>query len=184
MILHFLLMIFATVSLSACGMSWFVEPKANPVIEDSVEGIAATLATTAERRVVLLPLKGMNVGKFCAEPSPDAAEALASSFKAAIDASASVQGQGEGALKAEIARTLLTTVGALTKRSQGLQFYRDGVFALCQSRLNDFIDNKEFVNQLLSLRSQAVDLMKAEMAQTNWNSIPAITITTPKQSSN
>ena len=44
--------------LSGCGLSAFVEPKANPVIEDKVGGLVGTLATTAERRIVLVPIAG------------------------------------------------------------------------------------------------------------------------------
>ena len=47
------------VSLAACGLSWIAEPKTNPVIEDRVGHPLfgqpmGTLATTAERRIVLV----------------------------------------------------------------------------------------------------------------------------------
>ena len=145
-LVYTLLALTLSASISGCGASIFTEPKANPVIEDRLgspfakEEVLGTLATTAERRLVLTPLQGEHYGKFCAEPSPDAAEALVATFKAAVDGNVTTANSVQGALKAELARSLATSIAALTKRSQGLQFFRDGVFALCQSRMNGFID--------------------------------------------
>jgi len=134
----------------ACGTAGFTEPKTNPVIEDSIKvssnGILGTLATTAERRLVLVPLQGPHVGKFCAE------------------------------LKTELARSLVTSAGALTKRSQGLQVFRDGVFALCQARMNGFLTDPEFVEQTWRLRQETIKLIEIEIRHPNWNATPEITI--------
>lgn len=170
----------ASLMLVGCGVAAFTEPKTNPVIEDRVSGAVATLATTAERRIVMIPLIGENKGKFCAEPSPDAVESLAASFKGALEIGAKVENQGEGKLKGEIARAISTSVAALTKRTQGLQLYRDGVFALCQSRMNGFMSNKEYRIALRFLRDAAVKLIDKEISAANWNAAPTVVIQAPE----
>lgn len=164
----------------ACGAAGLTEPKTNPVIEDSIKtsngAVLGTLATTAERRLVLVPLAGKHVGKFCAEPSPDAAESLVASFKASLEASGKAENSAEAKLKSEFARSLATSAGSLTKRSQGLQMFRDGVFALCQARMNEFLTDAEFVEQTWRLRQEAGKLIDAEIRQPNWNAVPTITI--------
>ena len=65
-------------NVSGCGLSIVAEPKTNPVLEDRVGRARrqpiATLATTAERRVVLVDIRegSAGFGRFCAEPPPDA----------------------------------------------------------------------------------------------------------------
>lgn len=177
-----IILISSAATLNGCGLSTFTEPKSNPVIEDKIDNAAGTLATTAERRIVLLPLTRKNKGKFCAEPSPDAIESLAASFKGALDANVSVPGKGQGAVKAEIARAIATSVGALTKRTQGLQLYRDGVFALCQSRMNDFMSDEEYGTALRHLRDAAEKLIEIEIRGSNWNAAPSITVQSPAPS--
>ena len=82
---------FICVSLSACGLNWIAEPKTNPVIEDRI-GIhgqqpVGTLATTTERRIVLVKIapKDPKLGRSCAEPPPDAAENIANSLVLAVE---------------------------------------------------------------------------------------------------
>ena len=81
-----------------------------------------------------------------------------------------------------MAKGLITSVASLTKRSQGLQWFRDGVFALCQSRMNGFIDNAEFTKQLYKLRDISKELMLKEMENPNWNAAPTVTIAAPAPS--
>ncbi len=61
----FLLLPFIAALLSGCGLSWLVDPATNPVIQDNI-GEVGTLATTAERRIVLVSIGGVSKGKFCA----------------------------------------------------------------------------------------------------------------------
>ena len=174
--------------LTGCGVSWFTEPKTNPVIEDRVgtplygEGeLIGTLATTAERRIVLTSLKGANAGKFCAEPSPDTAESLLASFKASIDASATAKSSAQASLKGEFARSLATSFGALTRRTQGLQFYRDGAYALCQARMNGYIAPEEFVAQFNDLRQQSFRLISQEVGTANWGTAATVIVQAPNE---
>lgn len=177
--------LFAATSLSACGL--VTGPKANPVIKNTTNtdaNFTQTLGTTAERRLVLIKNIGTdektrlreeqrrdlansndkddNVAfisdGFCAEPSPDSLEALASNFNANVSQTKPASSQS-----LQLQQALTTSAALATKRSQGLQFYRDTVFGLCQARLNGFISNKDFVDQLAHTRKVAAELMIAEM---------------------
>ena len=179
-------MIAILFALSGCGTSAFTEPATNPVIEDRLGSaiygqgeILGTLATTADRRIVVTPLIDNQEGKFCAEPSPDTAQSLAASFGANLDLSATAANSAETKVKGEFARSLLTSVGALTRRSQGLQFFRDGMFSLCQFRMNGYIDNQTFVTEVIALRSQAQSLISEEVATDNWGKLPPLVIAAP-----
>jgi len=159
-------------SLSACGLSWVAEPKTNPVLEDRIglwgKQPVGTLATTAERRVVLVRIAEDDTktfGKFCAEPPPDAAENIANKMAAAIEAAAKVP-EGEASAKMEYAKQLATNVQNLFHRSQGLQFYRDGMFNLCQSYLNNIIDERQFIEKAYTLQSMSYNLIHYELEQT------------------
>jgi len=207
--------------LSACGFSPFVEPKANPVIEDR-SGAFSTLATTGERRIAFVRTKSLvsspldatqsaravtelanrdkliNVatvpgsngheffagrlvgrfggkeGEFCAEPSPDAIESIATAFGAAFEASKTLPTNEALAVQAGISKTLSTASGALFRRTQGIQLYRDGAFFLCQAVMNGYIDAAEYQEALFKLRGDAVGLVEAEFETSTWNSDPKV----------
>jgi len=172
--------IAAGLSLSGCGMTMFTEPATNPVVEDRVGDIARTLATKAERRLVLFPTVGENRGKFCAEPSPDATESLTASFAAALTIHAKTM-QNDISGGGNIARSLATAVGQLPPRTQGLQLYRNGVYALCQSRINDFITADEYAIALHKLRDASERLIAQEIKLPNWNANLGVEVVAPAQ---
>lgn len=133
-----ILALSVAVMMSGCGLPYFTEPKANPTIEQNFgEGYSA-LVTTAERRIVISSdAEKTGVPQMvCAEPSPDAIESIAASFGAEADVKISDPTGAEQSAKAAFARGVATSAGALTRRSQGVQFFRDGVFALCQGAMN------------------------------------------------
>lgn len=144
--------------LAAC--SAFTPPKEKPVIEDHVGDRIGTLATTAERRMVLVDLKKDH---FCAEPSPDVAEAINSSIRAAAEASAKATSGNEAKISGEIAKTLATSINTLFVRTQGIQLFRDGSFALCQARMNGDIKDNAYATRFDALLEKAVELIKAEL---------------------
>lgn len=173
-------------TLSGCGLNMFTEPKTNPEIEDRIGSplspsgeLIGTLSTTAERRIVVAPLVPAKAGLFCAEPSPDAAESLAAIFKASAEVEATGANSVSQSAKGALARTLITSVGALTRRSQGLQFFRDGVFALCQFRMNGFISTQEFERQYYELRDASAALIQAEVSKANWNAPATLLVLAP-----
>ena len=111
----------------------------------------------------------------CAEPAADVAEALAASLSASASASRSESEQ----VKAELERQLATSIGALIKRSQGLQFFRDGVFALCQGAMNGFGDEKAIQHEFGELRKTAERLIMKEIQTPGWHKPVSITINAP-----
>jgi len=132
--------------------------------------IASTLATTADRRIVLVRTRATaggvgKAGHFCAEPPPDAAENIASKVAAALEASVKTL-KAEGEAKLDLARQLATTVQALFHRTQGLQLYRDGSYNLCQALLNDTITKDKYVAELEELRKTARSLIEHELTLT------------------
>lgn len=156
------------VSLSACGLSWIAEPKTNPVIEDRV-GLPGrqpigTLATTAERRIVLVRIaeNDPKFGQFCAEPPPDAAENIANKLALAVEATVKTP-EAEGSGRLEFAKQLVTSIQSLFHRSQGLQFYRDGMYGLCQSYLNGVLSQPDFVTRADKLLEKSSELILKEL---------------------
>lgn len=155
-----IILVFMIMFLSGCGVSWFVNPKQQPVIEDKVGDAGkgykvGTLATTPERRVVIVDLDD---GKFCAEPPADAGENLASSFAAALEGT-----DGSIELKAELAKAFASSVKQLFQRSQGVQLYRDGMYSLCQAYLNGAILDDEFNKKQEELLKQSAYLIEKEI---------------------
>ena len=148
--------------LTGCGTSLF-NPR-SPVIEDKVGGLPVfggkigTLATAADYRVVYVKLD--DKAKLCAEASPDAGAQFASTFAAVLSAQAS----GTPApLSVEAKTGFAVAMKQLFKRSQGIQLYRDGAFALCNLYLNGGITEPQYLSELQELRKSSVDLIKQEI---------------------
>lgn len=155
---HWLMIALMTSSISACSI--FTPPKEKPVIEDSVGTRIGTLATTAERRVVLVDLEH---GKYCSEAPPDVAESINSSIRAAVEAGMTNPSANDIKVKGEVARQLATSVNTLFSRTQGVQLFRDGSFALCQARMNGYMKDEAFVTRYDNLLNQVIELIKQEL---------------------
>lgn len=161
------------------GCSTFTPPKSRPIIEDKVgkwgnEKIG-TLATTPERRVIIVHLDS---GKFCAEPSPDTADNIASTLSAALE------GNKPEVLsaKAQIASSFASNSKQLFLRSQGVQLYRDGMYNLCQAFVNGAIDPVEYKNYQKELLATVKELIKIEIPElyrTKQDTTSAPTLLTP-----
>lgn len=145
-------------TLSGCSI--FTEPKLRPVIEDKVgkwgDEKAGTLATTPERRIVLVKLA---TGQFCAEPSPDAAENIATNFAASAAATTPEGIQAQIA----IAKAFASNSKQLFARTQGVQMYRDGMYGLCQALLNGGIDKDQFLPAMMALLDASSKLVDKEL---------------------
>ena len=168
--------VFAVVSLAGC--TWLTAPKEQPVQQDYAGSFFGDKRTnvfsmTPERRTVIvvldhrLPAKPTDQveARFWAEPAPDAAENLASTFKAAFEASIKPPaGQGpEATVAAAAARGFASQISQLFKRSQGIQLFRDGVYTLCQAYLNGIIDDKYYQQQFVMLLNGSIQLALAEL---------------------
>lgn len=155
----------AAAILLVTGCSTFTSPKEQPVIEDKIGGNIGTLAVTAERRVIIFgrdksdPTK---IQQICAEPSPDVAESLVSSLKAVAEASIK-KGDAETNAGLEISKSLATAISMVFTRSQGVQFFRDNMYALCQAHLNGSISTSQFTDEFKRVRELSAELIKQEI---------------------
>lgn len=146
------------------GCSAFTPPKLKPVIEDRIsehdEKTVGVLATTPERRIVLVKMPEQ---LFCAEPSPDAADNVSHAISAALEASTT--GKLSEA-QIGVAQKVATSVRQLFQRSQGIQLYRDGNFMLCNSYLNGVIkDEAKYLAQQDKILQAAKELILAEITE-------------------
>lgn len=82
----------------------------------------------------------------CAEPAPDAMATLAAEFGTSI-----AENDKENSLNLMIESFSNTDVVQLFKRSQGLQALRDGMFRLCEARMNDSITQEFYEEQMIDL---------------------------------
>jgi hypothetical protein len=128
------------VSFSGCGTTTFGDPSTNPVIEDAVgrwfQETVGTLAVKADRRIIVVRLD--KEARFCAEPPPDVAENLTKELAVVMEAQAKAPQSGIGGSgKLDLKDNLTTKIQELVKRTQGVDIYRTGMYALCQHFLNE-----------------------------------------------
>jgi hypothetical protein len=150
--------------LPACGLTQFADRATNPIIQeysfgsgqDGTMKVASVIATSAGRRVVI----ATSDGKFCAEPPPDVAESYANAI--ALAAAAKVQ-NAPVEVSASFGRDFATRVAPLMYRTQGLQFYRDGNFRLCNDFANGTIDGAQYKELHSKLIDAAAEMIKQEI---------------------
>lgn len=144
----------------------------NPLIEESVylEGIATgrdkvgVLAATAQRRMVIFTGSRSTNGEmvdlqFCAEPSPDAVDSLSREFSASLKILLKSKDLAEAAAAGKFYRE----AQLMMERSQGLQLFRDGNFALCQMFINGKISENDYVTQYAATLKAAKELILHEV---------------------
>ena len=170
------MLVYGLIWVGATGCS---APREDPMTELHVPGLftrhtaeIGVISTGASYRVITFrvkPEKGTDqpAGAFCAEPPPDAAEAIASRLAATLEAKAPVQGSGGQSTAVEGAgsfdRAFTTAVFALTRRSQGLQFARDQTTAACQDYLNGRIGKSEYLQLRRDIIASSMPLIRAEI---------------------
>jgi hypothetical protein len=151
----------------------FTPPNERPVQQDYVGSYlgkrpASVFSITPERRVVIVHLNldknAKKFSMFCAEPSPDIAENIASSFRAIAEASTKWKEDKSASAAVEFSKSLGTTAVTLFNRTQGVQLFRDGLFNLCQAYINGLMKNDEDYWQKYSeLLKSASDLIAKEI---------------------
>lgn len=114
------------------------------------------VATAADYRMVYVKIS--DDAALCAEAPPDAAAQFASTFAAALKTT-----QPQVPLSADAQVGLAVAMKQLFKRSQGVQFYRDGAFFLCNMYLNGAINKQQYFTELQSLRVTASNLISTEI---------------------
>ena len=132
------------------------------------------LATAADYRVVYVQIKPGS--PICPEPSPDVAGQFASSLAAALKADPI-----KTPMSAQLQSQMAVSMKQLFRRTQGVQFLRDGLSDLCIDRFNGFISPQEYAQQKRELREKAYELIKAELPflnSTTYDSVPSPTVPT------
>ena len=185
------------VASSGCGVSLFVKPEEQAVVDEQIfpdwlslfgEQDVRAASTKLERRIVVFnrtwdkSTKKWDL-KICAEPPAEAMQALNSLSK--LEATLE-QKKGENlsdSLGGKGDFGLTTAVQAAFRRTQGLQFYRDGAYQWCQAYMNGFITAPEFVAKLGALEKDAKELIKKEISQPGFyvGTLPQIQIEQLKQ---
>lgn len=134
-----------------------IEDKTGVENPSQTDGRIGTFALVAERRMVLVKFSD---GRFCAEPPPDAVDNLSASLSAALSADTKSVGASASA-----AAAVASYAKQLFYRSQGLQLYRDGLFALCAQQLNGAITAGEMKTLMGDLLKTSADLIKTEIPE-------------------
>lgn len=159
------------------GCAWFTSPMEQPIIEDhSHDRKVTTFSTIASRRMVVLTQVENGQLIVCAEPSPDVSDNLASSLAIAASGSGPLTSNKE--ITTSISNSLTTSAQHLFKRTQGMQFYRDGMYNLCQARMSGIIDNVGYLTAASELQKNAIEMIKMEIpnllqSSSGENSVPS-----------
>lgn len=174
--------LLAGLALQGCGWGLFTSRESDPMIEDYIQtGMTRTselavLSGTASRRAIVMRLKDSPSGKagvVClVAPPPDVGEAFARLYSLEAGKQASHEatfGEGFGAkgqtgLNAAAVSAVSTSITPLLHRSQGIQFYRDGLYALCQDLMNNAITAQDYSLRHHELMMTAKELVLAELS--------------------
>jgi hypothetical protein len=128
-----------------------------------------TLSTTADRRTIITRLTSKTgEGLFCAEPPPDAAENIAAQLATAVEVAVKQPASGlDAGLAGSLAAGMATSIQSLFIRSQGLQLYRDAMYTLCQSHLNQALTPEQFRERAAAILEVSSNLIRYELEKTN-----------------
>jgi hypothetical protein len=116
----------------------------------------ATISLDASRRNVIVRLTEDRMGQFCAEAPPDTASAIESLIDANVRARAEAgerKAEGEAGLK----DVYKSNVVVVAKRTELLDIYRTGTYALCQYYINGAIDGNALRQSFDSLTRSVVE---------------------------
>lgn len=128
-------------------------------------GVGEAIAVTAKRRIVIVMVKPKDGerGRYCAEPPPDVSPELLEQIKAMVDADAKLGQEQPGKGKAEGPKTYLEIAQRLVRRTQGVQWFRDGLYSLCQLYVNDAIKEADVKHAFEELVKTSSELIKIEL---------------------
>lgn len=115
-----------------------------------------TIATAANRRLSLVKLNrngSYKDAQFCSEPPPDVASEITSKFTAALAIKLK-----ETTATAKVIDNYLAKVVKLAARSERVEIYRSGLFALCQYGLNHKLTPNDIKTMFEHLTSEIVKI--------------------------
>ncbi len=153
---HIICVVSIGAVVSGCGSRHFSSRPTNPLIEDRVRmgpsggQKMSVLTSRADRRTILV----FDKEEICAEPSPDVAEAVYSQTVAEL---------ATKTVNVAAGSTLQTALMQLSRRSQGLDFYRTGAFVNCMMYYNKALTQPEYVREMKELREKAMALTEKEI---------------------
>ncbi len=122
-------------NLQTIGRSSDIPPK----MEDG-QNTGKVIHLDAQQRLLVVN----EFGRYCAEPSPDALAAYASS----LGLGASVPSQGA----ASVAQAIQSTAGSIGLRTQSIQLMRDALYRLCEAQANGALTGLD--HRIMLTRSQ------------------------------
>jgi hypothetical protein len=176
--------VLLSIILPGCGGSMWSDRASNPVIIDGQNpgsfnpSYYGVISTTAGRRSIFIGYKDssghpLDRPAICAEPPPDAIDALANAF------TISASGKGTAVnpeAQAQLANSIAVSSALGLYRSQGLQLLRDQTFQLCIRAMVVHMDPNEWKTEQAALIDAALKLISAEMpaiatAAERWSNV-------------
>jgi hypothetical protein len=128
-------------------------------IQKTEDGILEIRTTSADQRVAYRSTETKIV---CSEPTPDATLDVVTQGENSLKAAAGkLAGAGGEATSSALRQANTNQIFA---RSQAIQFFRDGMFHLCQARLNgSFSEPKAFGERFDLLMTRSYTLLEIEL---------------------
>lgn len=165
--IYFALGLVFLLIISGCSANYASIDRSTPlngktVDGNEIEGIAVHM--DAQQRAVIQSGLG-----YCAEPSPDAISAIASSI--------SLSGANSSA-KLDAASSLATSVGSIGLRTQSIQLMRDALYRLCEAINNGAISQTDMA--MLLHRSQDLTAVVVAVEQLTGTVVVPPVVITPK----
>ncbi|MEM6972265.1 MAG: hypothetical protein AAF577_05615 [Pseudomonadota bacterium] len=176
------LMLTVCTAITGCGSNFLSTRATNPVIKENVGPVidipglgpdTGVLALRPDRRLTIFKETDQGQGRlFCSEPSPDVADAAASIFTLQGQLELQQQGGTSGSGSLGIGNAIALQPNQIFSRTQGVQFYRDRSFQLCQMFLNGVFgpaDSSEalaaYLEAELALTLSARSLIELELTE-------------------
>ena len=134
----------------------------SPFIGD--QGFSKNVAfygVTPSRRMVIMSARDNtndSMLSICAEPPTEVSDNIVNSLATGLQAQASAAGTS-GSAAFSMAQSLSPAAQSLLK---GVQLYRDGMYSLCQAKMNGAISDTDFSEKMDNLLNQSVKLITAE----------------------
>jgi hypothetical protein len=126
------------------------------------------LLTSADLRATIVSNDPQRGSVVCAEPSPDLAKAVQSSFGAGGSVSADIPTQVSASVAASIARSRAEAAAQLGERLATIQLLRDGLYRVCEAYANGAIDEVYYALLLGRYDDTMVTMLAGELAAGNF----------------